>query len=68
MMNDSRAPRQPVPHGGLCPRCRNVEVITNDRGSWFLRCRLSATDARYPKYPPQPVVACIGFAAAGHSD
>ena len=61
MMNDSRQPGQPAPSGGLCPRCENVQIITNDRGSRFYLCRLSATDPRFSKYPPQPVVACVGF-------
>jgi hypothetical protein len=61
MMNDSREPGQPAPREGLCPGCVNVQVITNDRGSRFFRCRLSATDPRFPKYPPQPVIECTGF-------
>jgi hypothetical protein len=46
---------------GLCPRCVHVRVVVNDRGSRFLLCRLSRSDARYPKFPPQPVRACPGF-------
>jgi hypothetical protein len=42
-----------------------VRVITNDRGSRFYLCSLSATDPRFPKYPPQPVCACAGYARAG---
>ena len=61
MMNDPRESGQPVPRDGLCPRCANVQVITNDRGSRFYLCRLSAIDKRYPKYPAQPVIACDGF-------
>ena len=60
-MNDSPGPRQPEPGQGLCPECRNVRIITSDRGSVFLFCRLSAVDPRFPKYPPQPVIACPGF-------
>jgi hypothetical protein len=63
MMNDPRGPRQPAPRESLCPGCANVQVITSDRGSRFYLCRLSATDKRYPKYPPQPVVECEGFRA-----
>lgn len=65
MMNDSRRTGQPAPVDGLCPGCANVKVITNDRGSRFYLCRLSASDQRFPKYPPQPVLACGGFTAAG---
>ena len=61
MMNDSRRPGQPESRQGLCPGCANVLIITNDRGSRFYLCRLSATNPRFPKYPPQPVVACDGF-------
>ena len=61
MMNDSRGNRQPAPRESLCPGCVNVQVITNDRGSTFYRCRLAAIDERYPKYPPQPVIACEGY-------
>jgi len=64
MMNDSRGPEQPAPREGLCPHCANVRVITNTRGSRFLLCRLSSVDSRYPKYPPQPVIACDGYRPA----
>jgi hypothetical protein len=60
MMNDSRRARQPGPGDGLCPVCANVHVITNDRGSRFFLCRLSAADPRFPRYPPQPIVQCAG--------
>jgi hypothetical protein len=36
------------------------EVIT-PKGSRFLLCQLSRTDATFPKYPPQPVVRCNGY-------
>jgi hypothetical protein len=62
MMDDSRTPEQPAP-SGLCPRCANVQVVTSSKGSRFYLCRLSITDARFPKYPPQPVVRCVGFVA-----
>ena len=62
MMNDSRGFGQPTAGGGLCPDCANVRVVTNPRGSRFYLCTLSAVDPRYPKYPPQPVVACAGYA------
>ena len=59
-MNDSRAAGQPD-REGLCPRCANVQVITSSKGSRFFLCRLSFTDPRFPRYPPTPVVECIGF-------
>ena len=45
----------------LCPRCAHVRALLSDRGSVFLQCRLAASDARFPRYPPQPVVACSGL-------
>jgi hypothetical protein len=46
---------------GLCGTCRNARVIQSKRGSTFLLCELSAVDDRFPKYPPLPVLACIGW-------
>jgi hypothetical protein len=46
---------------GLCGHCRNARVVESRRGSAFLLCELSRTDARYPRYPPLPVVRCDGF-------
>jgi hypothetical protein len=48
--------------GGLCPYCQNVKLITSAKGSTFLLCQLSSNDPRFPKYPPQPVARCSGFA------
>jgi hypothetical protein len=53
--------RRSAPREGLCPRCRWVKAVTNERGSRFLRCLRARDDARFVKYPPQPVMACIGF-------
>jgi hypothetical protein len=38
-----------------------MREIRTPKGSRFLLCQLSATDARFPKYPPQPVVRCAGY-------
>jgi hypothetical protein len=46
---------------GLCGSCRHAQVVRSDRGSEFYRCLLAATDARFQKYPPLPVVACPGY-------
>ena len=60
--SESESPaRRPFPQGGLCPDCAHVKLVRSSHGSWFLLCRLSATDDAYPKYPPQPVRACSGF-------
>jgi hypothetical protein len=60
-MNDREQPRQPKDGEGLCPSCRHVRVITNDRGSRFLFCERSRTDPSYPRYPRLPVLACAGY-------
>jgi hypothetical protein len=44
----------------LCETCKNMREVRTAR-SRFLLCELSVTSARYPKYPPQPVVRCDGF-------
>ena len=49
------------PAAGLCDTCRNVRLITSDRGSVFYLCKLAATDERFPKYPRLPVVECEGY-------
>ena len=64
-MNDSHADEQGA---GLCARCTHALVIRNDRGSRFYLCRLSATDARFPKYPPLPVRLCAGFVPSPEDD
>lgn len=46
---------------GLCASCVHVKVIENRNGSRFFMCELSKTDPRFPKYPPLPVVSCIGY-------
>lgn len=46
---------------GLCGSCRHARRIESDRGSLFLLCRRSRTDARYPRYPRLPVRRCAGY-------
>ena len=60
MMNDR--PQNGQAQAGLCGRCLHVRLVTSARGSQFFLCRLSATDARFPRYPPVPVLRCAGFA------
>lgn len=38
-----------------------MREIVSGTGSRFLLCCLSQTDVTFPKYPPQPVVECLGF-------
>ena len=51
----------------LCETCENVRAVCTAR-SRFLLCQLSATNAAYPKYPPQPVVRCAGYRARKYAD
>lgn len=51
--------------GGLCPNCAHVREIVSGTGSRFLLCRLSQSDARYSKYPPQPMLKCAGSVKLG---
>ena len=72
-MNDRRPERQvPPPAAGLCATCAHVQIVVSGRGSTFYLCRLSASDPRYPRYPPIPVLSCAGFrpqaAAAAQPD
>lgn len=45
---------------GLCPGCAHVRVVESASGARFLMCKLAKEDARFAKYPPQPVVRCAG--------
>ena len=46
----------------LCRTCSNVGEVVSGTGSTFLLCKLFQSDKRFPKYPPQPVVRCDGYA------
>jgi len=52
---------------GLCGDCVHAKRIASDRGSVFWMCQLSATDARFPKYPRLPVFACSGYTQKSHA-
>lgn len=58
---DPRRERSPAAWHGLCDACDHLRRVTSARGSTFLLCERSASDSRYPKYPPQPVLRCAGF-------
>jgi hypothetical protein len=36
----------------------HVQRVESARGSTFFLCKVAREDPRFPKYPPQPVVAC----------
>ena len=46
---------------GLCADCVHAQSVVSSRGSEFLLCGRSKTDPRYAKYPPLPVLSCLGF-------
>ena len=46
---------------GLCSTCIHAKEMRSDRGSVFLLCLLSRSDAEYPKYPRLPVLRCEGY-------
>ena len=48
------------PRAGLCASCAHARRVTSARGSTFVLCARSQTDAHYPKYPPLPVLRCDG--------
>jgi hypothetical protein len=52
------APSTPA---GLCATCIHARRIESARGSVFILCARSRDDARFPKYPPLPVLRCIGW-------
>lgn len=54
-----RPPSAPSP--GLCGTCRHSRRVENRKGSVFLLCRRAATDPRFRRYPPLPVLACAGY-------
>ncbi|MFY9469270.1 MAG: hypothetical protein WAP37_04055 [Solirubrobacterales bacterium] len=56
-----RPPGEPGRYG-LCDTCVNAKLIRNTRGSVFMMCMLHTVDARFPKYPPVPIIECRGYA------
>ena len=49
------------PPPGLCGMCTMARIVASGRGSMFLLCERSRVEARYPRYPRLPVLACPGF-------
>jgi hypothetical protein len=49
---------------GLCLTCQFSRVIVSERGSRFYFCDRSKIDPRFPRYPPLPVLACVGYEPA----
>ncbi len=53
-----------APYAGLCESCRNVRIVDTRKGSRFYLCELSEVDPRFARYPPTPVLRCIGYTPA----
>ena len=66
-MNDRPRGQQPKVAEGLCPSCKYMKLVTNDRGSRFLFCERSRSDPRFPRYPRLPVLACDGYEASAEA-
>ena len=49
---------------GLCFTCQWMRAVTNRQGSMFFRCRRAEFDARFVRYPPLPMLACVGYERA----
>ena len=49
------------PAFGLCANCAHARLVSSSKGSQFLLCQLSQTDAGFPKYPRLPVLRCSGY-------
>jgi hypothetical protein len=48
---------------GLCASCVYAQQVKSSRDSEFWLCRRAASDPRYPRYPPLPVIRCAGYEA-----
>jgi hypothetical protein len=48
------------PEAGLCASCKHCRIVQAVRSTFHL-CTRSFTDERFRKYPPLPVLRCIGY-------
>lgn len=55
---DALAEEQPLLRGSVCLQCLDHRTIQSGRGSLFLLCQSKTTPSQWPKYPPQPLLAC----------
>lgn len=53
---------------GLCGTCRHGHRIDTGRDTRYWRCRRSESDARFARYPPLPVLGCLGWEEADGSE
>jgi hypothetical protein len=61
MKRAGNAPKAEM-QAGLCRDCLHARRVESERGSVFVMCQLSATEAKFPKYPRLPVFSCAGYA------
>ena len=50
---------------GLCAECVYGRRVESERGSVFILCERSASDAAFAKYPQLPVMRCAGYVRQG---
>ena len=50
------------PAVGLCAACRHCRIVQSPRATFYL-CERSFVDSRFRKYPPLPVIRCLGYEA-----
>lgn len=60
-MADTTKVRLARERAGLCADCLHARGIESSRGSVFLLCELSKSDAHFTKYPRLPVLSCPGY-------
>ena len=53
-----------VMNRSLCTSCVHHRQVISGKGSRFLLCQKSLVDPRFAKYPPQPVIKCVGYEEA----
>ena len=46
---------------GLCWTCKHSKVNQTRRGTAYLRCTRAEWDDRLRRYPPLPVLSCVGY-------
>ena len=53
--------KEPDARAGLCATCAHAQIVRSSKASTFYLCRLSESDARFPRYPALPVRRCDGY-------
>lgn len=58
----TKQPAGAIIRAGLCETCKHATPVPSSKGSTFVLCDLSMTDASFARYPPLPMIQCGGFA------